>query len=348
MDTKIIKINRNHDFKDIKSQLKLFADIIKSGGSVAFPTETVYGLGADANNPEAIKKVFKAKGRPQDNPLIVHIKDKEDIYNWGKDFSDKGIKLMNKFWPGPITFIVKKKANVSSIITGGLDTVAIRVPADIIARAFISASCTALVAPSANKSGRPSPTEFSHVNTDLFGEIEGIIDGGESTYLGIESTVVDITEDIPIILRPGSITKEMIESEIGFVKIDRNLSKKPKSPGMKYKHYAPNADMVIVNGQDLDVIEYINKSIESDFKNNIISGIITFEENKDEFKQGIIKYIGKFNDYELISRNLFKILREFNETDVQKIYVQGLENKGLGYSIMNRLNKAAGDNIINL
>ena len=249
METKVAII------KDIKKDVKFIeeaAQTIVNGGIVAFPTETVYGLGANALDEEAVKKIYEAKGRPSDNPLIVHIYNKEDINKLADNISEKAIKVMDTFWPGPITIVLNKKDIVPKTTSGGLNTVAIRMPAHKIAQALIKESGIPIAAPSANISGRPSPTKGAHVKDEMQGRVSGIILGDDCNY-GLESTVLDMTEDTPMILRPGSITKEDLENLIGEVLLDPSLekkedNKKAKAPGMKYTHYSPNAEVYIVSG----------------------------------------------------------------------------------------------------
>ena len=238
------------------------AAIIRDGGLVAFPTETVYGLGADAMQASAAKKIYEAKGRPSDNPLIVHIADVSALRNLTDEVPGKAVKLAKAFWPGPLTMIVKKSAAVPYETTGGMDTVAVRMPNHPVALALIAASGTYIAAPSANTSGRPSPTTAEHVMTDLNEKIPLILDGG-SVGIGIESTIIDLTEETPMILRPGYITQEMLEEVIGEVHVDPGLIasdslQKPKAPGMKYRHYAPKAKLKIISGKNEKTVEIMD------------------------------------------------------------------------------------------
>ena len=259
METRIYKID---DCTVCHDKICQAAEIIRQGGLVAFPTETVYGLGADAKNPKAAAKIYAAKGRPSDNPLIVHIAGFEDLFQIVETLPEQAKVLADKFWPGPLTMIFKKNQNIPYETTGGLDTVAVRMPNHPVALALIRESGCMIAAPSANASGRPSPTLAEHVKEDLEGKIPLILDGGE-VGIGIESTIIDLTEEIPMILRPGYITKEMLERVIGTVKIDPGILQqdslaRPKAPGMKYRHYAPKAELMIVDGDRADVIEKIN------------------------------------------------------------------------------------------
>ena len=260
--TLISKIDEKHiDKNEIKKQ----AEILKKGNTVIFPTETVYGLGANALDEVAVSKIYEAKGRPSDNPLIVHIYDKGQVNDLAKEINENAKIIMNEFWPGPITIILKKKDIVPMRTSGGLDTVAIRMPSNPIAKALLEEVKLPIAAPSANISGRPSPTRGKHVYEEMNNRVDGIILGGDCTF-GLESTVLDLTNDIPTILRPGSITKEDLEQVIGTVNIDPALERKEdnikaKAPGMKYKHYSPNADVFIVSGNSEKVIDKINELV---------------------------------------------------------------------------------------
>lgn len=349
MITKIIKIDENN----IDSQAISEAGyLLKEGKLVAFPTETVYGIGANALNQEAILNIYKAKGRPSDNPLIVHIANQEDVYKYVKDVSDIALKLMRKFWPGPLTIIFNKKEIISNNITGGLNTVAIRLPANKIARAVIEASGLPIAAPSANKSGKPSPTMVKHVIEDLYGFVDMIIDGG-SSEIGLESTVLDITGDIPTILRPGAITKEMLENEIGQVKFDLSLiqDKKniiPKSPGMKYKHYAPKGLLTVVYGEAKKAFNFINESIKEKEINGKRVGVISTFEEKDMYRCQYILTIGSNSSEEEIASNLFKVLRLMDEKDIEFIFTRAFTQENIGVATMNRLLKASGNHKVYL
>ena len=283
MKTEILKI----DLHNIDSQkIKYAAQVIEEGGLVAFPTETVYGLGADALNKTAVEKIFKAKGRPSDNPLIVHVADKKSVGNLVLRIPEKAEKLMDAFWPGPLTLVMDKQSIVPDIITAGLDTVAIRVPSHPIALALIREAKLPIAAPSANISGKPSPTDSKHVINDLYGKVDVIIDGGFSN-IGVESTVVDMVVDPPMLLRPGGITLEQLEDVIGNVRIDPGIAQKnldgkvvPKSPGMKYKHYAPKAKVVIVEGEIQKVAEKINELVKECESRDIKVGILATDETE--------------------------------------------------------------------
>lgn len=338
--TIISNIDKNNiDEAEIKKQAKL----LKEGNTVIFPTETVYGLGANALDENAVKKIYEAKGRPSDNPLIVHISSKEEVYKLANDISDKAKVLMSKFWPGPLTMIFKKKDIVPQRTSGGLDTVAIRMPSHKIARELIKQAGIPIAAPSANISGRPSPTKGEHVCAEMNGRVSGIVVGGDCNF-GLESTVIDMTMDIPMILRPGSVTKEQLEVEIGQVLIDPSLENKEdvlkaKAPGMKYTHYSPNGDVFIVTGKEDLVIKKINNLIEENNKKDIKSGVMCLSKNKDKYEGEVIE-LG--NTLEEVASNLFNVLIEMDNRKIDIIYTEAFPNDGVGRAIMNRLMKSAG------
>ena len=346
MKTIISKIDvDNIDENEIKKQ----ALLLKEGKTVIFPTETVYGLGANALDEDAVKKIYEAKGRPSDNPLIVHIYNKEDINKLADNISEKAIKVMDTFWPGPITIVLNKKDIVPKTTSGGLNTVAIRMPAHKIAQALIKESGIPIAAPSANISGRPSPTKGAHVKDEMQGRVSGIILGDDCNY-GLESTVLDMTEDTPMILRPGSITKEDLENLIGEVLLDPSLekkedNKKAKAPGMKYTHYSPNAEVYIVSGDKENVVNEINKKIKENTSNNLKTGVMCLEENKYKY-DGFCISLGKTLDE--VGSNLFGTLIEMDNNNIDIIYSEEFPNEGVGRAIMNRLLKSAGYKIINV
>lgn len=332
-----------------EDKLKDAARILKEGGTVAFPTETVYGLGANALETEAIKKIYEAKGRPSDNPLIVHIAEIQDIKPLVKEIPPEGQRVMEAFWPGPLTLVLEKSDLIPRAITGGLSTVAIRIPSHPIARKLIKMAEVPVAAPSANISGKPSPTREQHVVKDLKGKVDAIILGG-SCDVGVESTVLDMTGEVPTILRPGGITKEMLLEVLSTVEIDRGLEKDsdlaPKAPGMKYTHYAPRAEVYIVKGEEDKSIEKI-KDLTSFYKREGKKvGIMCFDESYSSYQEGIIKSMGSRRELKTVAANLFKVLRDFDETDVDIILAEALEEVELGGAIMNRLTKAAGYKII--
>lgn len=340
MKTIISKIDiSNIDKKELKKQAELLAD----GKTVIFPTETVYGLGANALDENAVIKIYEAKGRPSDNPLIVHVCEKEEIYDLAENVSDKAEVVMDKFWPGPLTIILNKKSIVPYRTSGGLETVAIRMPSHPIAREIIKQSGVPIAAPSANISGRPSPTKANHVYEEMNGRVSGIVLGGDCSF-GLESTVLDMTGDIPMILRPGSVTKEDLESIIGEVAIDPSLAKKEdnkkaKAPGMKYTHYSPDAEVHIVSGESNKVISEINKLVDENKAKNLKTGIMCLEQNKDKYGGEVIS-LG--NTLDEVGSNLFDALREMDKRNIDIVYSEEFPNTGVGQAIMNRLLKSAG------
>lgn len=349
MNTKLVKVDK--EFPDLQI-MKEAGEILKNGGLVAFPTETVYGLGGDGLNARSSEKIYTAKGRPSDNPLIIHIADMESLDKIVSQVPPKARKLAEKFWPGPLTMIFQKSPEVPYETTGGLESVAVRMPDHLIAKALIKAGGGYIAAPSANTSGRPSPTKAEHVAEDLNGRIDMIIDGGD-VGIGLESTIVDFTEEIPVILRPGYINQQMIEAVIGTVHMDRGLlitdeKVKPKAPGMKYRHYAPKAQLAIVQGNTEKVITYINEVCKAQMEEGKQVGVIATDETKDLYQASIVKSIGTREDEEGIARHLFGILREFDEEDVNCIYSEAFDTPNIGQAIMNRLLKAAGHHIIYL
>ena len=346
MKTILEKIDKNQNNTDI---IREAGRILKEGGLVAFPTETVYGLGADALNEDAAKKIYAAKGRPSDNPLIIHITNMKALEKIVSEVPEKAVKVAEKYWPGPLTMIFNKSDIVPYGTTGGLDTVAVRMPVDAIAREVIDAGGGYIATPSANTSGRPSPTTAQHVAEDLTGRVDMIVDGG-AVEIGVESTILDMTVEPPMILRPGAITKEMFEKVIGEVTIDRTLIRPdsrqvPKAPGMKYRHYAPKADLTIIEGPLEKVTAEINKHAKEKSCAGYKVGIIGTEETVAEYKVGDVKCIGTRADESTIAANLFGILREFDDDQVDYIYSESFDTAGIGSAIMNRLLKAAGHHI---
>lgn len=349
METQIIKVN--HDTmttKDLEKAIK----ILQQGGLVAIPTETVYGLGADAMNEDASAKIYAAKGRPSDNPLIIHIAQVNDIETIAKEIPKEAYELAEVFWPGPLTIILKKKECVPFSTTGGLDTVAIRLPADRIARTLIAESGIFVAAPSANLSGKPSPTTASHVIDDMSGRVDMIIDGGRAT-LGLESTIVDLTGEIPMILRPGCITKEMLSRVLPKIEYDPTILQtqvdpelKPKAPGMKYRHYAPEGCLTIYEGKMEDTVAMINKCAKERLEQGHTVGIIATNETKQLYECGEIRVIGSRESEESIAAGLYATLREFDQMHTEYIFTESFSDNPLGQAIMNRLLKAAGYRLI--
>ena len=349
MKTIIEQINKTHMNRDV---IEKAGDILKKGGLVAFPTETVYGLGADALNEEAAQKIYAAKGRPSDNPLIVHIADMEALDRITKEVPEAAQKAAEAFWPGPLTMILKKSREVPKGTTGGLDTVAVRMPDHEIAREIIRAGGGYIAAPSANTSGRPSPTEVGHVASDMEGRIDMIIDGG-AVEIGVESTILDMTVMPPMILRPGAVTEEMLEELIGEVEVDKTLidpdsKKAPKAPGMKYRHYAPKAELVVVDGRIEAVVDEINRLAKEKEEAGSKVGIIGTQETVGRYKAGNIKCIGTRTDESTIASHLYGILREFDSDGAEFIYSEAFAAEGIGSAVMNRLLKAAGHRVMHV
>ena len=343
METKVF-VARDNYIKD--EELKEASAVIRSGGLVAFPTETVYGLGGDATNPEASRKIYAAKGRPSDNPLIVHIADFSQLRNIVAEVPQEAEKLAEAFWPGPLTMILRKNDVIPYETTGGLDTVAIRMPSHPVARAFLQDSGCMIAAPSANTSGRPSPTTAQHVWEVLHGKIEILLDGGP-VGIGIESTIVDLSEERPMILRPGFITQEMLSAVLGDVGMDPGLASEnskqpPKAPGMRYRHYAPKADLTLVEGTMEEVISKINALTREAQAMGKSVGVLATEENKDCYVADHVIVIGQRQDEAEIARHLFDVLRQFDDLQVDLIYSESFVAAGVGQAIMNRLLKAAG------
>lgn len=350
METKIITIQNTEITKKEDEELKDAGRVIKEGGLVAFPTETVYGLGGDALNPKSSAKIYAAKGRPSDNPLIVHISRLEDLAVVAKEVTEQAKKIANAFWPGPLTMILPKADCVPYETTGGLDTVAVRFPSHPVAQKLITYGGGFIAAPSANLSGKPSPTLAQYVVEDMQGRIDVIIDGGE-VGIGLESTIIDLTVNPPQILRPGFITPKMLEDVLGEVDEDITMmhadtGARPKAPGMKYRHYAPKGDLTIVKGQASDVIEYINREVQENIRQGEKTGIIATLENLDKYSADVVKCIGSRQDEEAIARNLYKFLREFDDEEVERIYSESFDADGLGMAVMNRLLKAAGHKVV--
>jgi len=337
-------------FEDIKEEvLDEAAAVIRQGGTVIFPTETVYGLGANALDEKSVSRIFEAKGRPSDNPLIVHISNYDMLlYCIGEPLSEKAQKLIAHFWPGPLTIIFKKSKAIPDEVTAGLDTVAIRMPDDPIALKLIDKSGVPIAAPSANISGKPSPTAPEHVIKDMEGKVD-IILCSKDTRVGVESTVIDITGDIPTILRPGGATLEELKKVLGEVQIDKGILDPgtiPKSPGMKYTHYAPKAPMTIVRGDYNMVMEKILELAGKDKERGLKVGILTVDENINYYNGFVTLSMGSKEDTAEAAHNLFNTLREFDKLMVDIIYAEAVSEEHLGLAVMNRMKKAAGFNII--
>ena len=386
METKRIVIEDRNHIKD--EELKEAAGILRSGGLVAFPTETVYGLGGNALDEDAARKIYAAKGRPSDNPLIAHVSCVEEVEPLVKEIPEAGRKLMEAFWPGPLTMIFPKSDKVPYGTTGGLDTVAIRMPDDPVANRLIALAGVPVAAPSANTSGRPSPTTADHVWQDMNGRIEMIIDGGP-VGIGVESTIVDVSSAVPAVLRPGAITMEMLEAVLGDVSVDPAIlgplsaDVRPKAPGMKYKHYAPKADLTLVepgtgadresraeqvtgaeqkNGADRNTGAYPETGLDETQLQAMIRkvrelsrekieagykvGVICTDESRDCYTDGEVRSIGARKSQPSVAHNLYALLREFDDLGVDYIFSESFPKDHLGQAIMNRLSKAAGYKIV--
>ncbi len=347
MKTEIVKIDEEQIDQEAIARA---GEILKRGGLVAFPTETVYGLGGDALNENSSRLIYAAKGRPSDNPLIVHITNMEALKKIVTEIPPAARKLAERYWPGPLTMIFHKSSAVPLATTGGLDTVAVRMPSHKTARAMIDAAGGYIAAPSANRSGRPSPTVARYVIEDLDGLVDMIIDGGE-VNIGLESTIIDLTGEVPTILRPGYVTQDMLTETLGLVDVDRtildaNSRQAPKAPGMKYRHYAPKGNLSIVEGEPERVVSYINERISTLQKEGRKTGVIATDETVARYHGDDIKSVGSRRDEEVIARHLFRILREFDDDNVEVMFTESFETAGIGQAIMNRLLKAAGHQVI--
>lgn len=349
METKRVVIENPREVKE--ADLAEAAELLRRGGLVAFPTETVYGLGANALDEAAAKKIYEAKGRPSDNPLIAHISGPSELEPLVKEIPEAARKLMERFWPGPLTLIFAKKEIVPYGTTGGLDTVAVRMPSDPIANTLIRLAGVPIAAPSANRSGRPSPTTADHVWQDMDGRIDMIVDGGP-VGIGLESTIVDVTGKAATILRPGAITREMLEEVLGQVEIDPAIlgplreGVRPKAPGMKYRHYAPKADLTLVEGEMEPVVRAINQMARQAMKDGRRVGIICTDETRSCYPAGMVRSIGIRAKEETVAHNLYAVLREFDDLEADVIYSESFPGDQIGQAIMNRLTKAAGYHII--
>lgn len=351
MNTRLISVSED-EIEEKDFLLKEAGEILKNGGLVAIPTETVYGLGGDALNKDSSKKIYEAKGRPSDNPLIIHVADMESVEKIVRTISTDARKLSDAFWPGPLTMIFHKADIVPYETTGGLDTVAVRMPSHEVARKVIAYAGGYVAAPSANTSGKPSPTLAKYVMEDMDGKIDMVIDGGEGD-IGLESTIVDMTVSPPQILRPGFVTKEMLETVLGEVEEDKTIlrndtGERPKAPGMKYRHYAPKGELTIISGEEEAVIEYINNSARKAMAQGKTVGIIGSDEAVARYVGDSVKSVGSKMDELSIGKSLYRILREFDEEDVDVIYSESFGRDGMGQAIMNRLLKAAGHQVINV
>lgn len=358
MKTKVIEIKFPQKPRD--EELLEGARLLREGGLVAFPTETVYGLGANALDEEAARKIYEAKGRPSDNPLIAHVSSMEEVYPLVSQVSEAAKKLMAAFWPGPMTLIFPKSQLVPYGTTGGLDTVAVRMPSDPVANRLIALAGVPVAAPSANTSGRPSPTTAQHVLQDMDGKIDMIIDGG-AVGIGVESTIVDVSVKVPTVLRPGAITMEMLKEVLGEVQIDpailgpMSADVRPKAPGMKYKHYAPKADLTLVEPENGDMespeslermTDKVRQLAEEKLEAGFQVGIICTDESRQKYTKGMVRSIGSRQRRETVAHNLYALLREFDDLKADYIFSESFPKDHLGQAIMNRLSKAAGYHIV--
>lgn len=333
-------------------RIRIAVDAINKGGLVAFPTETVYGLGADALNSEAVAKIFRAKERPADNPIIVHIADKKDLYRLAKNVPNGAKKLTAEFWPGPLTLILKRSNLVPHITVVGLDTIAVRMPNSKVALALIRESGTPIAAPSANRAGKPSPTTAQHVIEDLAGRINVVLDGGP-TRVGVESTVVDMTTPIPQILRPGGTSFEELKRVLGKATLHPAVTANKKiqasrvrAPGIKHRHYAPETEMILVEGELYKIVKRVKELTALSMADGKKVGILATDETVSNYDADVLKSLGSRSDVAAIARSLFKLLREFDNKKLDIIIAEGIPPKGLGLAVMNRLRRAASFNIV--
>ena len=334
------------------AQIRIAAEFVKKGGLVAFPTETVYGLGASALNSEAVLALFEAKKRPFDNPPIVHIADVREVYKLAKRVPSKAEVLFETFWPGPLTLVLKRSEIVPDVTVAGLDTIAVRMPKNKVALALIRETGCPIAAPSANLAGKPSPTTAEHVFDDLNGRIDAILDGGP-TSIGVESTVLDLTNDPPQVLRPGGVSFEELKKVIPdlslhpFVTAEREISvAEARSPGMRHRHYAPKADIVLVEGALSAVVKEVRELIASGKREGKRVGVLATDETAAKYGADVVKSGGSRFNSDAIALNLFKLLREFDSENVDVIIAEGIPTEGIGLAVMNRLRKASGYNIV--
>jgi L-threonylcarbamoyladenylate synthase len=347
--TVVYKVNSEEPENE---KIQAAAAIIKAGGLVAFPTETVYGLGADALNAEAVLALFAAKKRPLDNPPIVHVEKAADVYKLADEVSPKAEVLMKQFWPGPLTLVFSRYATVPEVTTAGLDTVAVRMPKHKVALALIRESGCPIAAPSANLAGKPSPTSAKHVLDDLDGRIDAVLDGGP-TLIGVESTVLDVSVDPPVLLRPGGTSLEALRKAIGEVKLHPFIlaeaelpAEKARSPGMKHKHYAPKAQVILVEGIVPAMMSKVKELIGACWMQDKRVGVLATDETAWAYEADVVKSLGSRRNVDAMAANLFRLLREFDNENVDVILAESVPTEGLGLAVMNRLRKASGYNII--
>ncbi len=355
MQTTIVAIGDGDTAESIDEKLSVAGDIIRRGGLVAFPTETVYGLGGDALCPASARKIYAAKGRPSDNPLIIHIAEMAALERIVCEIPKKAVKLAEAFWPGPLTMIFKKAAIVPDQTTGGLDTVAVRMPSHPLAALLIKKAGGYVAAPSANLSGKPSPTLAKYVVQDLDGRIDMIL-AADGVEIGLESTIVDLTGEIPVILRPGYITQKMLsevvgETELDITIYDSDTAQAPKAPGMKYRHYAPKGELVIVEGEPQRVARYINEQAAAHEAAGLRTGVIATLEQFAQYQATSVKNAGSRCDAHEAAKKLYTFLREFDDEKIDCIYAESFADtmdQGFGQAVMNRLLKAAGHKVIHV
>jgi L-threonylcarbamoyladenylate synthase len=345
-ETRVLRVNPTEPEKEVIAEA---AAVIRSGGLVAFPTETVYGLGADALNEAAVRRIFGVKGRPPDNPIIVHVADRDSVYLLASEVPRAAEELISRFWPGPMTLVLKRTELVPAVTCGGLETVAVRMPAHPVALELIEEAGVPIAAPSANVSGSPSPTSAEHVLRDLGGKIEMVLDGGPAE-IGVESTVIDMTVDPPELLRPGGLPLEEIEGVIGHVRIPepaRGLvafTGKPRSPGMKYRHYAPRCRLILVEGDPASVRRKVAELVTVLRTQGKRVGVLALD--GADYPGAEVVDLGPRSDLRRVAKSLFTAIRDLDERGVDVIVAEGVEERGLGLAIMNRLRKASGGEVI--
>ncbi|MDP4153493.1 MAG: L-threonylcarbamoyladenylate synthase [Bacillota bacterium] len=350
MQTVYLKIT---DVKKEYDYIKQAAQTLASGGVVAIPTETVYGLAASALCEDAVRQIFVAKGRPQDNPLIVHLADASEVDKVCMDVPKSAYKLFEAYSPGPLTVVLKKRELIPNVVSAGLDTIGIRIPSHPVARGIIKVSGVPIAAPSANISGKPSPTTAQHVLSEMDGRIDMIVDGG-TCDVGVESTVVSLAGDVPVLLRPGGITLTQLEAVLGHVELSKAVlskfsdSEKVAAPGMKYRHYAPKAKVLVIRGYDNDVIPFIQSKLHEAKKQGRNASVMCFDGEENYFSDTVCVSYGKRDEPSTLAHNLFDVLRGFDDTDTEVIYARCPEKTGIGLAVYNRLIKAAGFNIIDV
>jgi L-threonylcarbamoyladenylate synthase len=347
--TLVLKVN---PYNPEKEKVQTAAEIIKKGGLVAFPTETVYGLGADALNPTAVLSLFEAKKRPLDNPPIIHVENADNVHRLTKHVPRKAELLMKHFWPGPLTLVLERSEAVPDVTVAGLDTVAVRMPKHEVALALIRKSGVPIAAPSANLAGKPSPTTAQHVLDDLNGRIDAVLDGG-ATQVGVESTVLDLSVCPPMVLRPGGTTFEALREVLGevelhpFVAAEKQMAiGETRSPGMKHKHYAPKAKLILVEGNVPAVVKKIREMAGDYGRKGCRVGVLATDETAAKYDADAVKSLGSRFNLDAVAQNLFRLLREFDAEEVDVIVAEGVPAEGLGLAVMNRLRKASGYEIV--